>query len=88
MREIKDKEEKVRIALLRSEAARLERVAGYIFREEEDLNIEELLELEQELKRVQKEIADRLSSEPMGPSMSQQQQPLSSVQHQVKDEKP
>ena len=44
-------------------------VASYLFRKEKDLNLEELLELEQELKRVQKEITDRWSFESIGPSV-------------------
>ncbi|KAM0874408.1 hypothetical protein ACQ4PT_037456 [Festuca glaucescens] len=56
-------------------------VASYLFCKEEDLNLEELLELYQELKRVQKEITDRLSSESKGPSMPPQQLPLSPMQY-------
>uniref|UniRef100_A0ACD5T901 Uncharacterized protein n=1 Tax=Avena sativa TaxID=4498 RepID=A0ACD5T901_AVESA len=61
-------------------------VGNYLFHKEEDLNLEELLEYYQELKRVQKEIIDQLASTSMGPSMPPPH-PSSSVQHQVKEEK-
>uniref|UniRef100_A0ACD5T8Z6 Uncharacterized protein n=1 Tax=Avena sativa TaxID=4498 RepID=A0ACD5T8Z6_AVESA len=61
-------------------------VENYLFRKEEDLNLEELLEYYQELKRVQKEITDQLASTSVGPSMPSSH-PSSSVQHQVKEEK-
>ena len=69
-----------------------ETVAEYLFRKEEDLSLDELLELYAELKRAQQEVrketADRLSLESTGPSVPPSQQPPSFVQRQVKEEKP
>jgi DNA polymerase sigma len=63
-------------------------VAGYLLRKEGDLILEELLELYQELKRVQKEIADRLSLESKGSSMPPLQLPPSPGKRHAKEEKP
>uniref|UniRef100_A0ACD5T8Y8 Uncharacterized protein n=1 Tax=Avena sativa TaxID=4498 RepID=A0ACD5T8Y8_AVESA len=61
-------------------------VENYLFHKEEDLNLEELLEYYQELKRVQKEITDQLALTSVGPSIPVPQ-PSSSVKNQVKEEK-